>query len=267
MLSAGALLSGWVLGDLPALSLCLLPIFAILLGVLTHPGLARHSWTRPLCLSVIGVLCFLLAIHFFDWRAVVLDPALDLGGELIRWYANLDKPFAGAMIALALLALGRPGHLLGSRPTKPVLMLIVSGLASLILLSLALGATVSITLTAAAGLFLLGNLFLTVFPEELFFRGLIQAHLPRGPGWRDGLSILVTALLFTAVHYSPTLHPSYGLLVLTAGLLYAAVFQFSRSIGLSILVHLAVNAISVVLFSYPLNLDEGAAPQMLPETP
>ncbi|MBK8973400.1 MAG: CPBP family intramembrane metalloprotease [Hahellaceae bacterium] len=207
-----------------------------------------------LLISLQGSLAFALAVHVFGWQSVMLDPALSLGGEPFAWKAHFDKSFAAALIALFLLMQPPSDQCPGSLMRPRMILLTVSGTLILTGLTLCMGASLNPKLGWAAIGFLLTNLLFTVIPEELFFRGLIQAYLPKGNLQKNTLTVSLTALFFTLAHYSSSISVSYLGLVFIAGLLYAAVYQLSRSIPLSIAAHLTVNAASVLLFDYPIRL-------------
>lgn len=201
-----------------------------------------------------GALTFALAIHAFGWTSLVLNPAMDLGGEPFVWKAHFDKPFAASLIVIFLLSQPQSTPRLSLRMLSRMSFLIVSGTSFLIFMTLKLGGSLDLKVSWTAMGFLLANLLFTVIPEELFFRGLIQAYLPSGSHAKTIITIFITALLFTMAHFSGSLLEPYLLLVFLAGLLYAAVYQFSRSIPLAVAAHLTVNAASVLVFQYPIRL-------------
>lgn len=90
---------------------------------------------------------------------------------------------------------------------------------------------------------LLGSVILAPLFEELFFRGLLfkamGAHLPAG--W----VVLLTAVLFAAIH------PSFPLVisVFLAGLMYGLLRQLSGSVLPAILAHIIHNALTFVLYA------------------
>lgn len=105
------------------------------------------------------------------------------------------------------------------------------------------------------------NLFVTCVKEELFFRCILQEGIQhlccRFIGHRQ-LSTLATlglsALIFTAAHF----HTGPGaplrlLLIFLAGILYALVYQLTRSVSLAIVTHFIVNLLHFSLFTYPTN--------------
>ena len=102
-------------------------------------------------------------------------------------------------------------------------------------------------------LFLIVNLFVTCFAEELFYRGLMQEQLNRFlpvNRWSLVLVLVSSTLVFSATHYSG--ENKLFLLYLLVGFYYACCYQLTRSISLTILAHFLVNAIHIVLFNYPL---------------
>ena len=81
--------------------------------------------------------------------------------------------------------------------------------------------------------------------EELYFRGALQKTLTDWTG-KPFISILVTALFFSAIHFS-----YFGFLSRMAlGLLLGYIYEFTKTIWLPILLHFINNGIAiVVLFS------------------
>jgi uncharacterized protein len=99
---------------------------------------------------------------------------------------------------------------------------------------------------------LLCNLLLVCFVEEVIFRGFLQATLQ---SWFDKfkhgyyLPLLMTAIIFGVSHYK-----SGVLMVIfssVAGLFYGYAYQRTNNIKSPVLVHFAVNLSHLVLFSYP----------------
>jgi hypothetical protein len=100
---------------------------------------------------------------------------------------------------------------------------------------------------------LLSNLFLTCIPEEGFYRGFIQATLCKyfkNVKFGKFFSLIVTSILFTAVHlyWSPDL-ATLGFVFL-ASMLYGGVYLISRRIESAILCHFLLNFIHMTFFSY-----------------
>jgi len=77
--------------------------------------------------------------------------------------------------------------------------------------------------------------------EELVYRGFIQGTL-RGT-MNHGVALVVTALWFTLIHFTPVEYPGLFAIALVLGFSY----HFSRRIGLSIVTHMAFNATGLLL--------------------
>ena len=96
------------------------------------------------------------------------------------------------------------------------------------------------------------NLFFTCIPEEALFRGFVQQGLQdRLRDSRHGELIALTAasVLFGIAHFAGGLR--YIFLATVAGFGYGWIYQRTRAIESSILVHFMVNALHFVFFTYP----------------
>jgi membrane protease YdiL (CAAX protease family) len=101
-------------------------------------------------------------------------------------------------------------------------------------------------------MFLAVNLFFTVVAEEAFFRGFLQARLASALGGvRHGQWIAVagSALLFGAAHLAGG--PLYAALAFIAGIGYAVAYQRTQRVEAAIVVHIALNAVHFIAFTYP----------------
>jgi membrane protease YdiL (CAAX protease family) len=97
------------------------------------------------------------------------------------------------------------------------------------------------------------NLIFVTIPEEGFFRGFIQQELFKrlGQGAAGHIfSVLATSALFALAHFQWT--TSFALLgfVFLAGILYGAIYQYTRAIESSIFCHFLLNLIHMTFFSY-----------------
>lgn len=104
-----------------------------------------------------------------------------------------------------------------------------------------------------AGLWLLGNLFLTVFAEEVFFRGWLQSGLQRALTAHPHafpLAVLGSSLLFGLAHLPWGL--SFAALSVLAGFYYGWMAGPQRRLGMSICAHLLTNACILILLDSPL---------------
>ncbi|MDD0842663.1 CPBP family intramembrane glutamic endopeptidase [Pseudomonas sp. Gutcm_11s] len=97
-------------------------------------------------------------------------------------------------------------------------------------------------------LWLAVNLGVAVLAEELLFRAWLQEALVVRLGAAGG--IVLTALLFGAAHIP--FSPLFAVVATVAGLGYGLVFHLSGRLWPALLLHGAVNALHVLLLSYPL---------------
>ena len=93
--------------------------------------------------------------------------------------------------------------------------------------------------------FAIGNL-VTVISEDFFFRRFIQDHLIR---FGKLTEIMLTAALFGLVHLGGGI--MFALLAAGAGIFYSATYTASRSVWAVVVVHLALNLTSALLFGLP----------------
>lgn len=105
---------------------------------------------------------------------------------------------------------------------------------------------------------MLSNGFLTVIPEEVFFRGLLQLPLMRLLARTPSLSwvgLVLMGIVFAAVHLvgAPLEQgDKFFAIMCVAGVIYAWSFARSRSLEVVVLTHLTVNSLHFMLLSYPL---------------
>ncbi|WP_043310182.1 CPBP family intramembrane glutamic endopeptidase [Pseudomonas sp. ML96] len=97
-------------------------------------------------------------------------------------------------------------------------------------------------------LWLAVNLGVAVLAEELLFRAWLQAALVER--WGNAGGIVLSALLFGAAHIP--FSPLFAVVAAVAGLGYGLVFHLSGRLWPALLLHGAVNALHVLLLSYPL---------------
>lgn len=97
------------------------------------------------------------------------------------------------------------------------------------------------------------NLFLVSIPEEAFFRGFIQQEIFKslGPGPKGHIGAVVGAsLLFTLFHIGWTASAAMLGFVFLAGLMYGAIYQYTKAIEGSIFCHFCVNLMHMCFFTY-----------------
>lgn len=219
---------------------------------------APRGWLRGVYGAVAGLLALALAMHKLPGfrNPLLLDRVLlSEGAAPFTLYANFDKGAVG-LVLLALLCRRVTSWtelraLL--RRTAPVLVLTVAA-------TLGLGLTLGVVgidakLPRHALLFITVNLLFTVVAEEAFFRGFLQARLAGALArfsWGPWLAVAVSALLFGAAHLGGGVR--YGILAAIAGLGYAWAYQRTQRIEAAILVHIALNAVHFIGFTYPARL-------------
>lgn len=96
------------------------------------------------------------------------------------------------------------------------------------------------------------NLFFTCIPEEALFRGFVQQGLQdrlRDSRHRELIALTAASVLFGLAHFAGGLR--YIFLATVAGFGYGWIYQRTRAIESSILVHFMVNALHFVFFTYP----------------
>ncbi|MDQ8022236.1 MAG: CPBP family intramembrane glutamic endopeptidase, partial [Moraxellaceae bacterium] len=120
---------------------------------------------------------------------------------------------------------------------------------------------------AGTGAWLVGNLFLTVVAEEVFFRGLLQTKLsllfgrilnpiPKGASLHTPITpaywpaLVATALLFTIAHAGWGWQ--FASIAFVASLFYGHMFGRQASLLWAVLAHFLVNAATLLLMHSPL---------------
>jgi len=202
-----------------------------------------------------AVLALALATHWlpgFDnpvlLRRVVFSP----GAVPFTQYANLDKGAVGLILLALLCNRVRSWREFGAMLVKSWLVMGLT-LAAVFGLGVALGLVrLDVKLSSLTWQFLAINLFFTVVAEEAFFRGLLQEKMSlalAGSPWGAPLAVAVSAVLFGLVHLGGG--PLLALMAGVAGLGYALAYQLTRRIEAAILLHILVNGVHVILFTYP----------------
>ncbi len=87
---------------------------------------------------------------------------------------------------------------------------------------------------------LLGTGLIAPFSEEIFFRGFVFPALRQRLGL--GLGIGITAALFAAAHFTPTVFPP----IFVLGVFFCLLYQFTGSLWPGILLHAGINTLAVL---------------------
>ena len=211
-----------------------------------------------------------LHIGFNDIQKIILEPEYASTAQFANALASIIA-FGLPSIAVAYFTKGNLAQQMGFTPLKSIQQLglvVLLALAGLIL-SGALGsltekipipiafknwadgleaqykkALVSMTQMHSIVDLLYALLAVAIVPaivEELYFRGTLQKTLKDWTG-KPILSVIITALFFSAIHFS-----YYGFLSRMAlGILLGLIYEFTKTIWLPILLHFINNGIAIV---------------------
>jgi membrane protease YdiL (CAAX protease family) len=220
---------------------------------------ARNAVLHCVALAVVIVLALALAMHKlpgFNNPLLIDHVQLSANALPFTQYANFDKGAVGLILLAWLCQRVTSWSELSTvlRRTLPVLVVTV-----VVTLGFALTAgvvSVDFKWPPQTLSFIAVNLLFTVIAEEAFFRGLLQARLAAALHrfrWGAWLAVAVSALLFGAAHLAGGLH--YAILASIAGLGYAWAYQRTQRIEAAILVHIALNTVHFIAFTYPARID------------
>lgn len=215
---------------------------------------ARRNWRRNVAGATAGAIALALALHVlpgFQNEKLFSDLTLSAGAPPVTQYLNFDKAAAGLFL---LIYCPRIVHwdelrknLASMFGTMALTTLVVAGLA------LAVGyVRLDPKFSGIVAALLATKLLFVVVAEEAFFRGIIQAPLFRAFqnarfGW--AIALIASTALFVVSHAPKD--TVTAILVALTGLGSASAFALTRRIEAAILTHFAVNAVHVLLLTYP----------------
>jgi uncharacterized protein len=95
------------------------------------------------------------------------------------------------------------------------------------------------------------NLFFVCTSEELLFRRIIQKELTKNLNMKNGnyLAILTGAILFGLAHFAGGL--PYVVLATVCGSFYGYIYDKTKEVRSSIVLHFSINMLHFLLFTYP----------------
>lgn len=259
-----SLLAAFSTGMVNMVGLPLIGIAVLLLaGSRTEEG---PDWRRTACLWLLALWALAAGLHWLPGFAP-LEWSHEFGREgdkLLRW--NYDKGCAGLLL---LWALDLPRNLPQTlQEWRARLNWLPAGVALVLALGWLLGiANPQPAWMAGTGAWLVGNLFLTVVAEEVFFRGLLQTKLsllfgrilnpiPKGASLHTPITpaywpaLVATALLFTIAHAGWGWQ--FASIAFVASLFYGHMFGRQASLLWAVLAHFLVNAATLLLMHSPL---------------
>jgi membrane protease YdiL (CAAX protease family) len=247
-----AVLCGWSAGVLQAPAVLALAVFG---GAAWLTAAAPRNYVRLVSGIVTGLLAFALAIHKlpgFNNPVLIAGAVFSPGAAPFTQYANFDKGAVGLMLLALLCGRTRGWPEFGRVVSKTLPVLLVT-VAAVMAFAVGVGfVRPAFKLPSVTLQFIAVNLFFTVVAEEAFFRGFLQARLAGALArFRHGpwIAVLCSALLFGAAHLGGG--PAYALLATIAGLGYAYAYHSTQRIEAPILIHIALNTIHFVCFTYP----------------
>jgi len=229
------------------------PLGALLL--LLPPALL---WIRERCESVVlragfeGLIvlwCLALALHRLPGihNPLLCWGALSPHAADYHLYGNLDKAYAG--LYLFGLVVQREPPAREGRYLAPII--------PLLLLAMAVAWVGGLTQleprwSKAFLLWAPANLLLTVLPEEVLFRMLLQDRLEaclRGGPWGGVAALALAAALFGLAHLQGGW--VYGVSATLAGLGYGCAYRYRRNPWHPVMAHFGLNALHFLAFVYP----------------
>lgn len=215
---------------------------------------APQAATRTTCTMASAIAALGLALHLvpgFENPLVVASARISPDAMPYSLRLSFDKASAG----LILLAFYAPRASTVAHWRVVLRTALVMTLATALVVfgfAVAVGYVAWLPkLPLFAPAFLAANLLFTCVAEEAFFRGLLQpciAARTRGR-WATPVAVTVVAVLFGLAHAAGGL-PLIAFAAL-AGLGYSLAFALSQRIEAAILVHFGINAIHLLLFTYP----------------
>lgn len=220
----------------------------------------RNSWVKQTLFAVL-ILGFLLfaarLLPGIERVTLIRDVFINNLGVSTDLKFSLDKTLAGVTVLLFLATNSKTNfsNALNLLLKSTIFLLVFYWLAWLSVLSWQPKLPNENVLA-----FMLFNVLFTCIPEEAFFRLMIQkpiftrlqnASFIKSPAHVGLVSIVITSLLFTVLHIPWAPSASYLVFVFAAGCFYAWVYHMTRSVTASVLAHFSLNAIHMLLFSYP----------------
>lgn len=200
-----------------------------------------------------GIMMALYRPDGFSYPQLFAVESLYPGGKPFAQFINLGK-FMGAIAVAIWLLLPRLKEDAGALKAPRNWLVVAAGVAAVILPAVFI---LELSVVPKAGkylaLFLLSNLVLTCFSEEVFYRLLVQqpaASLSQNPRYGAMVGIACATAFFVLTHFSPNVE--IWLVMAIAGLAYAVVYSVTKSVLASIFTHFLVNATHFAFFNYPL---------------
>lgn len=224
--------------------------YVMLFGVVTY----FHSKKNDLLFFLFTLILsipLLLHVPFlgFNNYKYLDNIVISDGASPYSLYFNLDKTIAGLLIlgfGFNVEAIDIPSML-----KKVVINLLVMCLVFLVLTNLLGYVHFEPKIPYFTPIWILTNLFFTCIAEETIFRKLLQQKLYNtlSTTYRSSISILLASVVFGLVHFKGG--SIYVIMATLAGLFYGYVYDRTKRIESSILLHFGFNLVHFLFFTYP----------------
>lgn len=207
-------------------------------------------------LFVLITFAFSLAIMthqvpgFSNWL-IIEDIKLTNDAVPIRMFLNFDKAFMGLMLLMTIPLIYNLRILKNTiQATLPAAFLCIPIISCIAYLS----GLVAFDLKWPDLIYFwfIQNLLFVTIPEEVIFRGFLQRHLQNTFGTKDGWKwacIGIPAAIHGGLHL--LINPIYGGVAFICSLFYGYVYFKTDRIESSIFLHMLVNFLHIIFFTYP----------------
>lgn len=246
LLVIAALLAALFTGQLTLIGLLIIAAGSALAVYISYQPANGPLYWGPATLLV--ALAFGLAQHWvpgFNNLQVIDQQVVKPNSVPFTLYLNIDRPVAALLILLAW------PHSLTSFRRIPIawMTLSIGLLCGIFAIALQMGIVrFAPAIAPWYLLFVVNNLLIVSFSEELLFRGLLLNQLIQRVG--IVLALIISSAVFGLVHWPGG--TAYMILAALTGIAYGLAFIASGRLWVAMLVHTGFNTVHLVLFSYPL---------------
>lgn len=231
------------LGAIPAL------LTGALILAAKHAGQPSQRHSQALILAAAAIWAVCAGFHLWQgFSPLRWMEHFGRNNHPLQW--NYDKALGGLLLLQCLPHIHHQ-----EKQNWRWLGMLLAGVFSLLLISMLMGFSHFAPLWPdGMTLWLAGNLFLTVFAEEAFFRGLIQGGLTRMLAARTPyaypIALGVSSVLFALVHLPWGI--AFSAMALLAGLFYGAMAGRALHLERAIAAHFLTNAAIALCLHSPL---------------
>jgi membrane protease YdiL (CAAX protease family) len=258
-----SLLMALITGIVGVLSIVIILLFGFLIySFYQKKSSAKYKFLIFFSIFIITILSFVHLLPSFNNIEAIKNIRLSKNSSDLNLWLNFDKPLIA--IFMLFFAYQTPRKLndykkifLQTGKIFLPLSLVVIGIGMIVKFLVFDPKLPSFNITS---LWLIKILFLTIFPEEFFFRFFLQnniINLLKKSQFFKAKNYQIIGLIFTAIIFGLT-HFSGGfslvLLAIISGFGYGFVYMRTGYIESAILLHFLINLSHFLFFSYPFNL-------------